>query len=33
MKGGKSFVDSFEDSTKDTENWCPFAHGEFIDNE
>jgi len=33
MKGGKSFVDSFEDSTKDTETWCPFAHGEFIDND
>lgn len=33
MKGGMSFDDVFEDWTKNTEEWCPFNHREFIDND
>lgn len=33
MKGGRSFDNLFEDFTEDTNEWCPFTHGEFIDND
>ena len=33
MKGGMSFDDVFEDWTENTKEWCPFNHGEFINNE
>ena len=33
MKGAETFEDIFEDITKNTEEWCPFTHGEFIDEE
>jgi len=33
MKGAETFEETFEDITKDTNEWCPFNHGEFIDEE
>ena len=33
MKGIETFEEIFEDITKNTNEWCPFNHGEFIDEE
>lgn len=32
MKGGETFEEIFENITKDTNEWCPFNHGDFVDD-